>query len=590
MTLESIEIFPWNKNFDTGIAKIDRQHQRLVELLNQLVSHLAFQSETPTLNAIFDELKAYALIHFQTEEEVWKEAFKDDPWVTAHEETHGQFVVAISRLEAEKSTRPFDDVIADIVSFLTNWLAVHIIDSDKRLAYAVLALHAGLSADQAKKVAEEQMTGTIKLVIETVLSMYDRLATHTVELVKEISRRNKAEKKLLEIHQALCHAKQDSDNANQAKSIFLANMSHEIRTPLNAVIGMVHILKREGLSQEQTARVLRLEDASRHLLSVINDTLDLSKIEAGKLTLESVPLNLPGLIHETTSMFEERLAGKRLVLKNAFINLDHPVLGDPTRLKQMLLNYLTNAIKFTEQGSITLHASLTEDSDATALLRVEVKDTGIGIAPDKLPLLFTSFEQAESSTTRKFGGTGLGLALTRQLALMMGGDCGVESAIDKGSIFWFTVRLQKETSGQPKPLTSLQDAESLIKERHGGKTVLLVEDNQINREIALDILEDVGLAVTTAVDGAEAVAAASDTTFDLILMDIQMPVMGGLEACHHIRNMAQHDATPILAMTANAGVEDKKSCFDAGMQDFISKPVDPDQLFQILLTWLETTT
>ncbi|EAT14808.1 ATP-binding protein [Desulfuromonas acetoxidans] len=586
MHLDKIEIFPWDKNFDTGILEIDRQHQRLVELLNLLVSHLAFQSQAPTLNTIFDELKSYALIHFKTEEEIWHKALDDDPWVIDHQETHAQFVVEVKRLKGEKSDRCFDDVVADIVAFLTNWLALHIIDTDKRLAKAVLEMRAGRSRQEAKRIADEQMTGTTKIVIETVLSMYERLASHTVQLIKEISRRKQAEKKLLDTHQALCLAKEGAEVANQTKSVFIANISHEIRTPLNAVIGMVHLLKRDGLTEKQAFRVDKIEDASQHLLSVINDTLDLSKVEAGKLVLESVPLNLPSLVQETISMLDGQIEAKGLDLKVECENLRGRLHGDPTRLKQMLLNYLTNAIKFTEQGAITFRASVTEESPSVSLLRIEVTDTGIGIATEQLPLLFSNFAQAETSTTRKYGGTGLGLALTRRLAELMEGEAGVQSTVGLGSTFWFTARLKNENGTSKNTQEPAETAEAVLKKFYRGKQILLVEDNKINQEIALDILEDVGLSITIADNGAQAVTDIGKSEFALVLMDIQMPVMDGLEATKQIRKLPQYSSLPILAMTANASVEDKKDCLAAGMQDVISKPVDPEQLFKTLVRWL----
>lgn len=586
MHLDKIEIFPWDKNFDTGILEIDRQHQRLVELLNLLVSHLAFQSQAPTLNTIFDELKSYALIHFKTEEEIWHKALDDDPWVIDHQGTHAQFVVEVKRLKGEKSDRCFDDVVADIVAFLTNWLALHIIDTDKRLAKAVLEMRAGRSRQEAKRIADEQMTGTTKIVIETVLSMYERLASHTVQLIKEISRRKQAEKKLLDTHQALCLAKEGAEVANQTKSVFIANISHEIRTPLNAVIGMVHLLKRDGLTEKQAFRVDKIEDASQHLLSVINDTLDLSKVEAGKLVLESVPLNLPSLVQETISMLDGQIEAKGLDLKVECENLRGRLHGDPTRLKQMLLNYLTNAIKFTEQGAITFRASVTEESPSVSLLRIEVTDTGIGIATEQLPLLFSNFAQAETSTTRKYGGTGLGLALTRRLAELMEGEAGVQSTVGLGSTFWFTARLKNENGTSKNTQEPAETAEAVLKKFYRGKQILLVEDNKINQEIALDILEDVGLSITIADNGAQAVTDIGKSEFALVLMDIQMPVMDGLEATKQIRKLPQYSSLPILAMTANASVEDKKDCLAAGMQDVISKPVDPEQLFKTLVRWL----
>lgn len=389
-------------------------------------------------------------------------------------------------------------------------------------------------------------------------------------------------------------AKAAAEAASRAKSTFLANMSHELRTPMNGVMGMIDMAKRrmadaKGLEQLEKAKL-----SAERLLGVLNDILDLSKIEADRLVLENVPFQLADSVGNVIGVLEHSASQKGLRLTTDvpadLANL--PLFGDPLRLGQILINLLGNAIKFTEQGEIVLRAKLIAETVEVLKVRFEIVDTGIGIDAEAQMRLFQSFEQADNSMTRRYGGTGLGLAICKRLVQLMGGDIGLESALGSGSTFWFIVPLKKRDSASlpHAKVVSALSTEQRLKTDYAGARILLAEDEPITQEISRCLLEDVGMEVDIAADGLQALALAKQTAYALILMDMQMPNMNGVDATQAIRADSLNVATPILAMTANAFAEDKARCLAVGMNDFITKPVNPDALYLSLLSWLTRDT
>ena len=392
----------------------------------------------------------------------------------------------------------------------------------------------------------------------------------------------------------LMQAKQEAEAASHAKSEFLANMSHEIRTPMNGVIGMLELLRGTKLTDQQKGFMDTAMHSAEMQLSVINDILDFSKIEAGKLSLEKLPFDPSDTVTNICSMMVNLANTKGIKLSQSIdSSANRLVTGDPARLRQVIANLINNAIKFTDDGEISIHTAVEREEGDTVWLRFEVTDTGIGIDQETVNALFEPFSQADSSTTRKFGGTGLGLTISMQLTQLMGGRIGVESEPGSGSTFWISIPFGKGgniATPDSVDVTVLDGGQEKVQPNTYTARVLLVEDIFINREVTHALLAKVGIKPDDAENGREAVEKIVQNSYDLVLMDVQMPEMDGFEATRQIRKHEEANSiprTPIIAMTALAMEGDQDKCFEAGMDDYLAKPIREKELLKKLGHWLE---
>ncbi len=415
------------------------------------------------------------------------------------------------------------------------------------------------------------------------------ITEHKSIIQSQFTHNNSLEKAIQSRTQELVKAKDAAVIASQEKSIFLAKMSHEIRTPMSAIIGLAYLLKQsKRLSPLQSEQINKIDASSHHLLSVINNILDLSKIEANKMALESSDF----LLSETLIMVKDitdaivNEKGLRLNIENNCPNLR--LKGDPVRLRQALLNYVGNAIKFTEQGTITITTQILENNGDDLLLRFEVIDTGMGIAPEEIENIFHPFGQL-SHNKQPNQGTGLGLSITQGLVKLMNGEVGVISTPNSGSTFWFTARFHQSYDLKyldPDFILNDTQAKKRLRTHYTNFNLLLVEDNVLSRDIFVELLKETGLLIDTACDGQEAINKAKNKLYDFVLMDVQMPKVNGLEATRIIRHLPGWKSIPIVALTANTFSDDRLDCIRAGMTDFLSKPVTPNKLYTTLLKLL----
>ncbi|MCM8610659.1 PAS domain-containing hybrid sensor histidine kinase/response regulator [Accumulibacter sp.] len=462
-----------------------------------------------------------------------------------------------------------------------------------------------LASGQSKHVEEEIVDGTgIRRWFETYKSPvtldgrllgtvgFTRDVTERREIAAELEHhRQHLEDLVLKRTLELTEAKVAAETANRAKSTFLANMSHELRTPMNGMIGLIEMARRRMVDPVGCEQLGKAKTAAHSLLGLLNDILDLSRIEANRMVLDNQPLQLDDCVAHLTGTLGHIASGKglRLAVDLPPELAGAPLQGDPLRLGQILMNLVGNAIKFTDRGEVIMRVHATGETAESIQVRFEVADTGIGIDAEAQTRLFQSFEQADNSMTRKYGGSGLGLAICKRLVELMGGEIGVDSTPGQGSIFWFMVDLQKRNANAvaPAPSSAGLAAEQRLLIDYTGTRVLLAEDEPISQEISRFLLEDVGFLVDVVDNGREALDLARRRPYALIVMDMQMPALSGVEATREIRADSLNKTTPVLAMTANAFDEDREDCLAAGMNGHISKPVDPDRLYETLLVWLE---
>ena len=451
-----------------------------------------------------------------------------------------------------------------------------VLDANGKIRYIIHKAEDVTEFIRLKQKGREQ-----RLCNETLSEQTARMEAEIFERSREVAA---ASALLKTTNQALEQAKAAAEAANLAKSAFLATMSHEIRTPMNGVLGMVNLLRRSALNEKQRHYLDNIQSSGEHLLAIIDDILDFSKIEAGKIQLASDDFSLGELVHDAWSLMGERLHAKGLESKTDCNRLGLILRGDKTRLKQALVNYLGNAVKFTDTGSITLACRIENETDTDCLLRFEVRDTGIGMTEEQQARIFNAFEQADGSTSRKYKGTGLGLTITQRIVQLMGGETGVTSSPGAGSTFWLTCRLGK---GRAKPSARVTEtAEAILRREYRGRKVLVVEDEPLNREVIGDMLEELGLVVDAAINGNEALIKVRQAHYDIVLMDMQMPELDGLDATRKLRAMPDGQDLAIIALTANAFDDDRERCLAAGMNDFIAKPFKPEKVFGKLVRWL----
>ncbi|MCP4295928.1 MAG: response regulator [Proteobacteria bacterium] len=407
---------------------------------------------------------------------------------------------------------------------------------------------------------------------------------------RDISLEKEAEIELYQAKETAENSKEIAEAATESKSEFLANMSHEIRTPMNAIIGFIYLALDTKLSDPQRDYLDKIQTASHNLLGIIDDILDFSKIEAGKMDVENIVFQIEDVLSDLNDLIQLKARDKGLDIiiihpKKKIVNL----IGDPLRLRQVLINLVGNAVKFTDHGQVIISVEPIEESKNSITLRFSIKDTGIGMSKTECNLLFNSFSQADTSTTRRFGGSGLGLAISKKLVELMGGEMGVKSKPNHGSTFFFTLplgkKLQSEVETKKLPQQQLRDKKVL--DGFQNAQILLAEDNEINQQVARKILEKNGVHVTIANNGRQAVRMVEQGGFDLVLMDIQMPEMDGYQATNEIRQKSTHQSIPIVAMTAHALLKDRQKCLDAGMNDHISKPINPELLIDVLIRWIK---
>lgn len=570
--IDKVEIFPWDKNFSTGIPEIDEQHKRLIELLNMLVSHLAFQAETLELNSIFEQLKDYTVFHFREEEIIWHTFFAGDPWEAAHKQAHAGFVNEVLRLKSEESVKGFDEVIEEIVSFLTNWLALHIIESDKRLGQVVLAMRSGYDLGQAKQIANDYMSGTTRIMIETVLSMYDKLASRTVQLTREINNRKKAEAEKLELERRVLHAQK-----LESLGIMAGGVSHDYNNLLQAMMGNMELALKELPPDSAPHRFISTALLTgRHATHLTGMLLDY----VGNGLMKKKGIDLNDLVRDNVDML--RTAASHNISVDLSLPPDLPlIMADEAQLQQVVMNLVTNAAEAVEEQPgfvrITTGCRFFDETElAGSLLRnnlnpgryvfLEVKDNGCGMTETTIAQIFDPF------FTTKFTGRGLGMSAVMGIVRTHDGAILLNSRPGSGTTVQVLFPASEGGPSAPAQEPAASSSAADTTEIPLAGLALVVDDEKAVLNICAKMVSLCGFTVITACDGADAVTRFRERADEIVvvLMDLTMPNMDGITAMNEIYRI-RPDARIIIASGYNKE-ELSKQLADRTPEGFIRKP------------------
>lgn len=446
-----------------------------------------------------------------------------------------------------------------------------------------------LTEDDARRTLHELQVHQIELQLQNeALQESEAQAQEALRLLAELN--HSMEQRIVQRTAELVTARDAAEAANRAKSAFLSNMSHELRTPMNGVMGMVELARMRATDPKQIDWLEKACNCAVHLLSVINDVLDISKMEAAQLRIDHRDFKLGTVLEGLVNLLAPDVAKRKIAFDVEIVAAlaNRPLLGDAQRLRQILLNLAGNAVKFTAAGSVQISVRSEAELASGPMVRFEVRDSGIGIAPLDQDRLFRAFAQVDETMTRNYGGTGLGLAICKNLVNLMGGKIGVESTLGQGSTFWFTVPLGAPGSGSPieAPLQASVAASATLASEFADARILLAEDNPANQELVRTLLDGIGLRIDIAGDGEAAVDMALAADYALILMDLQMPKLNGIDATRAIRQATNCKRIPIIALTSSVFDHDSQRCLDAGMDDHIAKPLNLEIFYSTLLKWL----